>query len=103
MHLQQEINSLSSQDIVFVAGDFNAKVGEDTRSAGVGGQYRLGVGETNGNGKKPINFRQENNLVITNTLFQHHKRRRYTWCSPDVKTRNQIDYILVKRRFLKCV
>ena len=35
MHLQQEINSLPSQDIVFVAGDFNAKVGEDTRSAGV--------------------------------------------------------------------
>ena len=38
MHLQQDINSLPSQDIVFVAGDFNAKVGEDTRSAGISGQ-----------------------------------------------------------------
>ena len=99
MHLQEEINSHPCQDIVFVAGDFNAKVGEDTRSAGVDGQY--GPGETNGNGEKLINFCQENSLVITNTLFQHHKRRRYTWCSPDGKTRNQIDYILVKRQFLK--
>jgi len=48
MHPQQEINSLPSQDIVFVAGNFNAKVVQDTPSAGVGGQY--GLGETNGNG-----------------------------------------------------
>ena len=84
-----------------MTGDFNVKVCEDTQSAGVDGQY--GLAETNGNGQKLINFCQENNLVITNTLFQHHKRRQYTWCSPDGKTRNQIDYILVKRRFLKCV
>ena len=80
-----------------MAGDFNAKVGEDTRNAGVGGQ--CGLGETNGNGEKLINFCQENNLVITNTLFQHHKRRQYTWCSPDGKTGNQIDYILVNVGF----
>ena len=37
---------------------------------------------------------QENALVITNTLFQQHKRRLYTWTSPDGQHRNQIDYIL---------
>ena len=36
-------------------------------------------------------------------MFANHARRRYTWCSPDSMTRNQIDYILVKRRFLKSV
>ena len=33
-------------------------------------------------------------MVIANTLFQQHKRRLYTWTSPDGQHRNQIDYIL---------
>ena len=41
-----------------------------------------------------IEFCQENAVVITNTLFQQHKRRLYTWTSPDGQHRNQIDYIL---------
>ena len=39
-------------------------------------------------------FCQENALVIANTLFQQHKRRLYTWTSPDGQCQNQIDYIL---------
>ena len=42
---------------------------------------------------------QENALVITNTLFQQHKRRLYTWTSPDGQHRNQIDYILCSQRW----
>jgi len=99
--LREEIVSAPSQDMLLMAGDFNAKIGQDTRSTGVGGKY--GLGELNGNGERLLNFCQENDMVITNTLFSHHKRRRYTWCSPDGVTRNQIDYILVKRRFQKCV
>ena len=38
-------------------------------------------------------------LVIANTLFQQHKRRLYTWTSPDVQHRNQIDYILCSQRW----
>ena len=38
-------------------------------------------------------------LVITNTLFQQHKRRLYTWTSPDGQRRNQIDYILCSQRW----
>ena len=41
-----------------------------------------------------IEFCQENALVIANTLFQQHKRRLYTWTSPDSQHQNQIDYIL---------
>ena len=42
---------------------------------------------------------QENTLVIANTLFQQHKRRLYTWTSPDGRHRNQIDYILCSQRW----
>ena len=46
-----------------------------------------------------IDFCQENALVIANTLFQQHKRRLYTWTSPDGQYRNQIDYILCSQRW----
>ena len=40
-----------------------------------------------------------NTLVIANTLFQQHKRRLYTWTSPDDQHQNQIDYILCSQRW----
>ena len=46
-----------------------------------------------------IEFCQENALVIANTLFQQHKRRLYTWTSPDGQHRNQIVYILCIQRW----
>ena len=45
-------------------------------------------------GQRLIEFCQENALVIANTLYQQHKRRLYTWTSPDGQHQNQIDYIL---------
>ena len=50
-------------------------------------------------GQRLIEFGQENALVIANTLFQKHKRRLYTWTSPDGQHRNQIDYILCSQRW----
>ena len=49
--------------------------------------------------KQIIEFCQENTLVTANTLFQQHKRRLYTWTSPDGQYRNQIDYILCSQRW----
>ena len=46
-----------------------------------------------------IEFCQENTLVIANTLFQQHKRRLYTWTSPDGQHQNQIDYIICSQRW----
>ena len=43
-------------------------------------------------------FFQEHTLVIANTLFQQHKRRLYTWTSPDGQYQNQIDYSLCSQR-----
>ena len=50
-------------------------------------------------GQRLIEFCQENALVIANTLFQQHKRRLYTWTSPDGQDWNQIDYILCSQRW----
>ena len=48
-------------------------------------------------GQRLIEFCQENALVIANTLFQQHKRRLYTWTSPDGQHRNQFYYILAAK------
>ena len=50
-------------------------------------------------GQRLTEFCQENAFVIANILFQQHKRRLYTWTSPDGQHRNQIDYILCSQRW----
>ena len=50
-------------------------------------------------GQRLIEFCQENALVTANILFQQHKRRLYTWTSPDGKYQNQIDCILCSQRW----
>ena len=50
-------------------------------------------------GQRLIEFCQENALVIANTLLQQHKRRLYTWTSPDGQHQNQTDYILCSQRW----
>ena len=64
---------------------------------GVTGKFGLGM--RNEAGQKLIEFCQENALFIANTLFQQHKRRLYTWTSPDGQHQNQIDYILCSQRW----
>ena len=64
---------------------------------GVTGKFGFGV--QNEAGQRLIEFCKENTLVIANTLFQQHKRRLYTWKSPDGQHRNQIDYILCSQRW----
>ena len=64
---------------------------------GVTGKFGLGM--WNEAGQRLIEFCQENALVIANTLFQQHKRRLYTWTSPDGQHRNQTDYLLCSQRW----
>ena len=64
---------------------------------GVTGKFGLGV--QNEEGKRLTEFCQENILVIEITLFQQHKRKLYTWTSPDGQHQNQIDYILCSQRW----
>ena len=55
--------------------------------------------ETNETGLSLLEFATFNNLVLTNTLGPHKPSRKWTWQRPDGKHHNQIDYILVKKRF----
>ena len=81
----------SQKDVLFIIRDWNAKVGSQ-EIPGVTGTFGLGV--QNEAGQRLIELCQENILAIANTLFQQHKRRLYTWTSPDGQHRNQTDYIL---------
>ena len=86
----------SKKDVLFIIGDWNAKVGTQ-ETPGVTGKFGLEV--QNEAGQRLIEFCQENALVIANTLFQQHRRRLYTWTSPDDQHQNQIDYILCSQRW----
>ena len=68
------------KDVLFIRGDWNAKVGSQ-KTPGVTDKFGLGI--QNEAGQRLIEFCQENSLVIANTLFQQHKRRLYTWTSPN--------------------
>ena len=76
--LQDLLELIPKKDVLFIIGDRNAKVGSQKYLEG-----KFGLGVQNETGQRLIEFCQENVLVIANTLFQQHKRRLYTWTSPD--------------------
>ena len=78
--LQDLLQLTPKKDVLFIIGDWNAKVGNQEKP-GVTGIFGLGI--QNEAGQMLIEFCQKNALVIANTLFQQHKRRLYTWTSPD--------------------
>ena len=98
--LQDLLELTLKKDILFIRGDWNAKVGSQ-ETPGVTGKFGLGV--QNEAGQRLIEFCQENTLVIPNTLFQQHKRRLYTWTSPDGQHQNQIDSLQPKMEKLYTV
>ena len=94
--LQNLLEVTPKKDVLFIIGDWNAKVGSQ-ETPWVTGKFSLGI--QNEAGQRLIEFCQENALVIANTLFRQHKRRLYTWTSPDSQHQNQIDYILCSQRW----
>ena len=94
--LQDLLELTPKKDVLFIIGDWNVKVGSQ-ETPGVTGKFGLGV--QNEAGQKLIEFCQENSLIIANTLFQQHKRRLYTWTSPDGQHQNHIDYILCSQKW----
>ena len=82
--LQDLLELRPKTDFLFIIGDWNAKVGSQ-ETPGVTGKFGLGI--RNEAGQRLIEFCQENVLVITNTLFQQHKRRLYMnitrWSTPN--------------------
>ena len=83
--LQDLLELTPKKDVFFIIGDWNAKAGSQ-ETPGVRGKFDLGV--QNEVGQRLTEFCQENTLVMANTLFLQHKRRRYPWTSPDGQHRN---------------
>ena len=79
-YLQDLLDLTLHKYVLFIIGDWNAKVGSQEIPRVTG---KFGLGVQNKAGQRLTEFRQENTLVIANTLFQQHKRSLYTWTSPD--------------------
>ena len=94
--LQDLLELTPPKDVLFIIGDWNPKVGNQ-EIPGVTGKFGLDV--QNEAGQRLTEFCQENALVIANNLFQQHKRRLYSWTSPDGQYRKQTDYILCSQRW----
>ena len=86
--LQDLLDLTPQKEVLSIIGNWNAKVGSQ-ETPGVTGKFGLGI--RNEAWQRLIEFCQKNTLVIANILFQQHKRRLYTWASPDGQHRNQTD------------
>ena len=85
--------------MLMLMGDLNAKVGRETAAfPGTIGRHSLHA-DSNGNGCRLASFAAEHGLVIEGTLFDHRDIHKATWVSPDLRTRNQIDHILISGKF----
>lgn len=94
--IEELVDKQKGSDNVIVMGDWNAVVGEG-REDNVVGQF--GLGRRNDRGEKLVEFCKRKDMMITNTWFEKHRRRRYTWKQPGDRNRYQIDYILVRNRY----
>lgn len=97
--LQTIIAAVSKKDLLIVQGDWNAKIGPDAYEDWRGTVGKYGYGCTNERGLRLMEFAKLNRLLVSNTLHPHKASRRATWHSPDGRTHNQIDFILVSNRF----
>ena len=89
-------NQHQKKDILFIIGDWNAKVGSQEIPR-ITGKCDPGVQKERGQGL--TEFCQENMWVTTNTLFQQPKRWLYKWISPDGQCWNQIAHVLCSQRW----
>ena len=95
--LQVTMESIKRSDYLIVFGDCNAILGNEKVPCVTGAH---GTGIRNNSGQRLLEFCFANDLFVTNTGFRHHIiRRKTTWISPDGRTKNEIDYILIRSRF----
>ena len=95
--LQKKIDNIPKKSTILLIGDFNARVGTDYTESmpEVVGKYSLG--ETNELGLRLLQFFSLNKYVLTNTIYKHKPNRRFTWISPNGKTKSQIDFIITSQ------
>ncbi|PNF31855.1 hypothetical protein B7P43_G08920 [Cryptotermes secundus] len=96
--MEETYDSIPSNDIKVILGDLNAKIGKEKEYRGVIGTESL-HDTTNHNGIKLIDFAESKNLIISSTYFPHKNIHKRTWAAPDGVTFNQIDHVLIEKRF----
>src|SRR5215469_3954380 len=94
--VQSAKDQCNQHEIIIVMGDLNAKVGNERFDEVVG---PWGLGNRNDRGERWIEWCMENKQIIGNTWFRHHPRHLWTWKSPGDRSRSQIDYITISKRF----
>ena len=94
------LTGCNRHDVIVLMGDLNAKVEKDNKSREeVILKHR--VGNMNDNGERLSDFCSTNGFVVTGTLFRHKKMHKTTWKSPDGKTFNHIDHVIVNGNMRK--
>jgi hypothetical protein len=96
--LEQDFKHFPKYHVKILLGNFNAKLGrEDTFKPTI--EIESLHEDSNDNGVGVVNFATSKDLVVKSTMFPHRNSCKYTWTSPDGKTHNQIDHILIDRRW----
>jgi len=96
--LEQVFDDFPKYHMKMLLGDFNAKVGRENIFKPTIGQESLHQ-DSNDNEVRLVNFTTSKNLVVKSTMFSHRNIHKHTWTSPDGKTHNQIDHILIDSRW----
>ena len=100
--LNDAIRAVPSSHKLLVMGDFNARVGTDYSSwENIIGKH--GVGNENSNGTLLLSMCSQNELCITNTIFQQTTNHKTTWMHPRTKQWHMIDYVITRQRDIKDV
>jgi hypothetical protein len=94
--LEQVFDHFPKYHVKILLGEFNAKLGrEDIFKLTIGNESVHG--DRNDNGVRVVNLAASKNLVAKSTMFLHQNIHKYSWTSPDGKTHNQIDHVLIDR------
>jgi hypothetical protein len=102
LNIQEEVEHVFKKfpknHMKILLGDFNAKVGKEDIFKPTIGNETLHV-ISNDDGVRVVNFATSKNLIVKNMMFLHHNIHKFTWTSLDGKTHNQLDHILIDRRW----
>jgi endonuclease/exonuclease/phosphatase family metal-dependent hydrolase len=96
--LEQVFDHFPKYHMKILLGDFNAKLGREDVFKPTIGKESLHE-DSNDNWVRVVNFATSKNLVVKRTMFPHRNIHKYTCTSPDGKTNNQIDHVLIDRRW----
>lgn len=100
--LEKLCEEVQRYDMLVVCGDFNAKIGKESFVSEVAGKFTI-HDTTSNNGKRLCNFATAYDLIIKSTCFEHKKIHLGTWISPSGNTLNQIDHILISRKYASSI